>query len=277
MYRATFVIGVLCLLVCRPSFGEDKKIFSGPQVGEKLPSFSARIVTGEEVGKDVDPIKRAGGKPIMLVFIHEFNEPVIHMMLTLSRYVETRKPDDLAMHVVWLTDDPGQLEQRLKRARWAPKKTSMSVFTKGPEGPGNYGLNRKIMMTVLIAKENKVAANYALLQPSVRADAVPILESLVKVIGGKAPDLAQLTRRRNTPQRTLGNLLEAMLAPGAEDEGVIAAAKKIEAVVKERREVKLFLGRRAKELIESNRFKDRNPKALEYLRKWAKEYQSREE
>ena len=57
-------------------------------------------------------------------------------------------------------------------------------YTEGKEGPGSYGLNRNVTLTILVGKEGKVTANFALVQPSTQADLPKILEEVAKVAGG---------------------------------------------------------------------------------------------
>ena len=42
----------------------------------------------------------------------------------------------------------------------------MVISLDGIEGPGNYGLNRKVTLTLLVAKGTKVVANFAIVQPN---------------------------------------------------------------------------------------------------------------
>src|SRR5262249_24021907 len=55
----------------------------------------------------------------------------------------------------------------------------------GLEGPGNYGLNKDCLMTIVVAKEDKVTASFALVQPGI-ADAPKVLEALASA----SPDLS---------------------------------------------------------------------------------------
>src|SRR5688572_29609439 len=81
-----------------------EELFSGPQVGEKLPSFKVRGVLGDE-GKELDFMKQADGKPIVLVFVHDVNRPSIGMARVLTAYTVSRAKDGLNTGVVWLSDD----------------------------------------------------------------------------------------------------------------------------------------------------------------------------
>ena len=55
-----------------------------------------------------------------------------------------------------------------------------------PEGPGNYGLNKDCLMTIVTAKDNTVVANFALVQPGI-ADAPKVLAALAKPAATEPP------------------------------------------------------------------------------------------
>ncbi len=58
-------------------------------------------------------------------------------------------------------------------------------------------------------------------------------------------------------------------------EEIVRSATAIEKFIKDRREEWLRIGRFADEFVDADREREPNPKALEYLRKWAEEYRSR--
>src|SRR5262245_157600 len=118
---------------------DTKKIFSGPQPGEKLQPLKVRIVIGENAGKEVDIVSGARGKPAFLVFMNEWNEEVAELMRVITLYAEQRANPQLVTAVVWLATDPSDLEPKLERARPnMPRKTPVSISLDGPEGPGAY-------------------------------------------------------------------------------------------------------------------------------------------
>ncbi|MGN6544238.1 MAG: hypothetical protein ACTHK7_04260, partial [Aureliella sp.] len=171
----------------------DEPIFSGPQPGEPLPGLTVRGVFDDAAGKEFDFVARAAGKPIVLIFIHDATRPSIAMTRVLSAYTLTRAKDGLATGIVWLDDDPTAAENTLKRIRHAlTPGAPIGISLDGREGPGSYGLNRNVMLTILVAKENKVTANFALVQPSIQADLPKILKAIVDAAGGTAPKLEEL-------------------------------------------------------------------------------------
>ena len=159
----------------------------------------SKVTAAFDAGTDYDLVTRAGGKPILLVFIHDLltnktDEPSLGLAYVLMQYAAERHETGLVRGIVCTTDDVTALRAFMTKVRRVfPKNdTPIGISPDGLEGPGAYGLNRNVRMTVLIAKDNKVTASFALVQPSIRADAPKILAELVKVIGGKPPRLWQL-------------------------------------------------------------------------------------
>ena len=56
-------------------------------------------------------------------------------------------------------------------------------------------MNKECLLTVVLARENKVAANFALLQPGM-ADAPKIIAAIAKVINDTHPPTAEVLRER---------------------------------------------------------------------------------
>lgn len=245
-------------------------VFSGPQPGEKLPPLKVRIVLGDKAGEKVDIVSDARGKPTFLIFMNEWNEDVAELMRVLTLYAEQKGKPELVTAVVWLTSDPNDLGAKLERARpHMPRNTPVGMSLDGPEGPGAYGLNRHVQMTILVADRNVVTSNFALVQPSINGDAVNVLRALVKVIGGKPPTLAEILSPRE--QQIVTTRIELMVDKSASDERVQQLARDLESFVRSRPEAKRTLGQRSSEIVKSGRFNDRT-KAIGHLHNWAKEY-----
>ena len=196
------LLALVIAVVAIPLRAEDKAEFSGPQVGEKLTPFAAKTVLGGEAGKDLDLVKSAGGKPVLIVFVHEVNRPTVGLARVLGLFAAKKKEAGLTGGVVFLTADPTATEDWMKRAAGAlPGGVPVGISTDGQEGPGAYGLNRKVQMTVLVGKEDKVTANFALVQPSVQADGPKIAQAIVDVLGGGKGPTAEELQNLGGPMR----------------------------------------------------------------------------
>jgi hypothetical protein len=88
-------------------------------------------------------------------------------------------------------------EQKAKNAAGSLKLNSrLGLSLDGAEGPGNYGLNKDCLMTIIVAKDDTVTANFAFSQPGI-ADAPKVLDALAKVSGdANPPTVEELNQRQ---------------------------------------------------------------------------------
>lgn len=280
--------GVL-LLACQAVAFADEPVFSGPQVGEKLPSFKAKGVFGDLAGKEFDLIKRADGKPVALIFFHARTRPAFGLTNTIMKYAASKSKDGLESAVIFLTDDPTKTEKWLQVVqKHLAKGVTHGISTDGKEGPGSYGLNRNVALTILIGKAGKVTANFALVQPSLQSDGPKILKAIVDATGGgKVPSIAELAgrrykakaspgknkqaRRQNDPKLT--SLLRAVINKQASEEDVEKAAAEVEKYVTKNETARIQLGRITNTVVNGGKLSNYGTEAAQkILRRWAKEY-----
>jgi hypothetical protein len=264
--------------------------FSGPQAGEKLPPFKVRGVFDPHAGKEIDFVEMAKDKPVVLVFVHDVNRQSIAMTRVLTSYAKSREKDGLTTGVVWLSDDATEAENELKRIKHAlTDGVPVGISLDGKEGPGKYGLNRKVTLTILVGNKNKVTANFALVQPSLQADLPKVLEAVVKEVGGKAPKLEEIEGMPKAMAKgrepkgkeqdpNLRGLLTPVIKRDATPEEVDQAAKALEEYLAQNEATKAEVGAIANRIIDAGKLTDYGtPKAQEYLKKWAKEYAPKKE
>jgi hypothetical protein len=270
----------------KPAFGQDPVVeaalFSGPQVGEALPAFTVRGVFDQDAGKELNFVASADGRPIVLIFVHDVTRPSISMTRILSQYTASRAPDGVTTGVVWLDDDATAAENQLKRIRHAlAANAPIGVSVDGREGPGSYGLNRNVMLTILVGNQGKVTANYALVQPSLQVDLPKILASVVEVAGGEVPKLEDLEGMNETMRRQVASpqspemrpLLMPLIRRDASPEQVDEAARVIESRASKEPAIAKEIGRIANTIIRAGKLTNYGtPRAQEYLEKWGREF-----
>jgi hypothetical protein len=265
----------------------DDPVYSGPQPGEKLPAFIARGVFDDDAGKDIDFIGQAGQDPVVLIFLHDVNRQSISMTRVLSQYTSERTEGKITTGVILLHDDVTEAESVLKRIRHAlAPKAPVAISLDAKEGPGSYGLNRNVMLTILVGNKGVVTSNFALIQPSLQADLPKILEAVVAEAGGQIPRLEDLagvgamTRTNpnpNAPRTEETPNLRPLLAPvirrDATEKEVEAAAAKVEDAADKDEGVRKEVGRIANTIIDAGKLADYGtPRCQEFLKKWAKAY-----
>jgi hypothetical protein len=154
------------------------KDVSGPQVGDKLTSFTMRGVLDDEAGKQIDLVKDAAGRPLVIYFLHERTRPSVALARQVLEGAANRKADGLEAGLVLLTDDVAAMEDWVKMVpQVLPRGVPIGISTDGPTGPPAYNLNRNVVVTIIVAKDNRVLANFALAQPMLD-DASKITEAI---------------------------------------------------------------------------------------------------
>ena len=167
---------------------EENKIFSGPQPGEKLPPLNATSIVGESEGKTLDFAKTDG--QLLILFLQGEDGAGLRGLYDISRMIAkiaNESKQELQMNVVFLGDDPDALKQSVSGvargiAQSMSKNVLLGISPDGREGPGNYGLNRNVEQTILIAKDGKVLHNFAFTQPTVYADP-HVLGAIAQALG----------------------------------------------------------------------------------------------
>ena len=315
MFSHFYLRRLTCTWVCAvgvfacSAHGEDE-VFSGPQVGEKLPGLQVQVLASksgdrsevqESQSEVCDPVADAGDGPVMLVFLHELTRPGFGLARAVANFAAERSEQKIKTSVIFLTDD---LTATRKRASGISQHFSADVTygisPDGKEGPGAYGLNRNVTLTVLVGDEGKVTENFALVQPQLQADGPKILEAIVAVTGGgDVPDVADLApsyaRRmqaermqqagrgrgaegrdasgRGAQDARLTSLLRSVINKQATPEEVQSAAKKVEAYVEENAAAKKELARIVHTVVNSGRISNYGSvTAQQVLRRWMKGY-----
>ncbi len=267
----------------------QEPIFSGPQVGEKLPQLPAKGLTGEQKGHPFEVLEKIENRPALLVFFHSLTRPAFGMTRALAKFAETKEEAGLQTFVIFLTDDPTATEKwSAILPKQMPSGPTYCISTDGIEGPGAYGLNRNMILTILVAKQGIVTANSALAQPQLQVDGPSILQAIVDATGGgSVPSIAELEqsqmamnpnmRSRNAapkqddPQFTA--LLRKVINKQADEATVKKAAADVEAYVAEHEFARAELARISTTIVGSDKLANYGTAAAqEILRQWAKKY-----
>ncbi len=282
-FAAACILLVVFIIFCIASDAQEDKVYSGPQEGEVLPAFTVQGVY-DDAEKELDYVTEAGKEPLLLIFVHDVNRQSISMTRVLSQYAKERSSDGLQAGVIFLDRDPLEAESRLQRIRHAlTPGVRTSYSPEGLEGPGELGLNRRVMLTVLLAKSGVVVANFAMIQPSLNVDLPKIVASVCDAIGGEPPKIEDLLRDGGMSGMRTANAtaeapnLRALVGPlirlDASPVEVDRIATDIEEQASRDDAIRRELGRIASTIVKSGKLSNYGTeKAREYLAKWAKEF-----
>jgi len=210
---------------------DKDKVFSGPQPGEKATSFEVRELTARGPGAKRDPLKEAGDRPVALVFLHGVERSMVPLMRVVDRYGAEQKTK-MVTEFVFLASDPIVAERNLPRTIGALRMNERASYSlDGIEGPGNYGLNKKCLITIVLTKGGRVAANFALVQPGI-ADGPAVVAAMAKLAGDKNPPAAEALLARPGQGRPMRRPLDLAKLDIETDAGRRASIEKLIAEVR---------------------------------------------
>ena len=200
MHRALLL---LCAGLTTVSLHSADTIFSGPQPGEKLTPFKVNALKGARAGTERDPITAHQGAATALVFIHGVERSLVPLLRAVDTYGASNVAR-LRTEIIFLNADRIAGEQRTKAAANSLRLQSpVGLSPDGAEGPGNYGLNKDCLMTIVASRSNVVFTNFALVQPGI-ADAPRVIAALAKLIGDTNPPSAEVLLASGSPGRMDG-------------------------------------------------------------------------
>ena len=279
---------IMMLLISGIAAAEEP-LFSGPQVGEELRPFEAQAAFGNSEKESA--LNGTTDSPIVIIFVHQVTRPSIGLTRLLMEFAASKEQDGLKSRLVFLTDEVTETTAFLNRARHAlPQGVTPLISTEGIEGPGAYGLNRKMTLTVLVGSKGVVTANFPLVQPSVQADAPKIGFEIAKVLGGsEAPTLQEMGFiEPRMPMQRAGQhpeqdaIYRQMMAPviqkSATAEEVVAAASEVEKFAAKHSWFRQRVYDASRRISESPRLKDYGTTEVQdFLKKWAREFAPKED
>ncbi len=177
----------------------QERIFSGPQVGEKIKPFKALHVQAEKTKElEVAKGRKAEGnttieQTTLICFVHKLStdDRILYGLPLVDFYLAKHK--DVSSHFVLLSNEREKMTKMLRG--WARgslfKKAIVSLSADGAEGPGYYGLNRNVAMTVVVARGNTVVSNLVFKAVNAK-DLEKIMVAVAKAAGKPVPKLAKV-------------------------------------------------------------------------------------
>lgn len=163
-------------------------VFSGPQPGEQLRGFSVTPPTRTGRDEDFDPVALAAGKPHFLMFVDDADLVEDITAWAAVRNIRNNSRTGLAATAVILSHDRATIDDNFfnssKMAYILSRICQIGYAPEGRDGPGAYGLDRNIRMTILITDaKGKVLYNFPYRVAPVDFPDPAVMGALAEVVG----------------------------------------------------------------------------------------------
>jgi hypothetical protein len=167
---------------------EDLK--SGLQPGDSIGAFDVEKCGGAaddgvKVGSKLCYRCRLGARPMVMVFTKNADDKLAKLVAELDKTVTDKADTKLAAFVNLIGEDAADLKTKVEKFEKDHKagKIALVVPKDQPNGPESYKLSKDADVTVIIAKDGKVAANHALKADGLNDEAIKkIIADATKVV-----------------------------------------------------------------------------------------------
>ncbi|MEZ5940203.1 MAG: hypothetical protein R3C18_02345 [Planctomycetaceae bacterium] len=136
---------------------------SGPIADSVVPKLEVFAVAGDTSGEAVEFVEKRESKPTLYCFIpaDKFSRPTARLMRTLDDKLSGVASDGHIV-AVWITGDAEMSKEYLGRVNMSLKlsSTTLCVYEKDANGPGEWGINSDASITVVVTKEGKVKGSF---------------------------------------------------------------------------------------------------------------------
>lgn len=202
--RAMFVASIFCGV---PFSGVAGEIVSGRVAGTKLTPVRAYAPLGAYAGREFDAAAEIGDRPGALLFLHEMTRNTYHVIRGLDELASEYALAGFRSFTLRLADDRTAAETAIiarngkdtggHRFSVAGKfgalqlRNPITLSLDGLDGPGNYALNRKAVLTLVMVNGGKAVRSVAFTDTGAR-DMAMVRKLVEETIGPIPQDDAAL-------------------------------------------------------------------------------------
>lgn len=155
----------------------SQDLTTGPAAGAPLTPVLAYGAGGNHAGpyagREFDAIKEIGDGPGALLFIHELTRNILPVIRGVDQAGSEYSVMGFKSFTLMLSPDRTSAEGRLKAANGSLKLRNPIVLNlDGAEGPGNYALNRKAALSLILVNKGKVVRTHAFTDVNQKDEAI---------------------------------------------------------------------------------------------------------
>jgi len=139
-----------------------RSIQSGRQVGQKIPSFYVRVVTGPLRNKSVCYVCRNGSRPCVMILFRKLEPGLTPLLKQIDRQVDRNRASGLKGFGVLISPQPSQAISKLQTLSFNNKiRLPLTVGTDAVSAPSCQNVHPEATVTVVLYHRQRVIQTYA--------------------------------------------------------------------------------------------------------------------
>jgi hypothetical protein len=193
----TFLWALLVVLAAAPSFGLDdapaswaearkEPLQSGLKVGDKIPTFYVRAVTGPLKNKSVCYVCRNGDRPVLMIFVRQITPELKRLLKGIDDEVDRHRAAGLRSFAVFLAGENEELLPQVQTLAFDEKiNLPLTIAAAPSDGSAGRTIHPDAAVTVILYRDQTVTANFALRAAELNDDTI---EAILKSTRALAAD-----------------------------------------------------------------------------------------
>ncbi len=162
-------LGAASALSDEPSMGvTSNNAITAEKVGDEVPSFYVRAVTGPLAGKSVCYVCRHGDRPVVMVLVRELGADLTALLKELDRCVNQHRADGLRCFAVLVTGTPQREAPRLQTLAF-DEKLELPLTLAGEAAALNIEPDAAI--TAILYEDRRIVSRFSFRSGTCDADA----------------------------------------------------------------------------------------------------------
>lgn len=169
------------------SDAEAVSLESGPEVGEYVPTFYSRAVTGPLMNKSVCYVCRNGQRPVVAVYVRRFEPKLKSLLQNIDRVVDRNRVIGLRSFGVKLGEDPFRDVSAVQTFSFNNKiAMPLTVASDAVGVPSCQNIHHEAAVTVVLYRKRRVEESFAFRAGELSTDDVRTVIARVKEFAGES-------------------------------------------------------------------------------------------
>jgi len=135
---------------------------SGLQVGEKVPTFYVRAITGPLKNKSVCYVCRNGDRPVAMLFVRQITPELKTLLKKIDEEVDSHRASGLRSFAVFVAGDGKELLPQVQTLAFDEKISLPLTIAAAPsDGSAGRSIHPDAAVTIVLYRDQTVTANFA--------------------------------------------------------------------------------------------------------------------
>lgn len=187
LWRACLVVVCFSVLIANGFANEMQALISGRSVGEHVPQFYVRAVTGPLMNKSVCYVCRNGDRPVAMIFLRDVVPGTADLLKQLDQFVDQNRAVGLRGFGVLLSENQRVATSKLQTLAF-DNQLSLPLTMAHPqvESAENQNLHPHAAVTVVLYHDHTVTASYAFRETEITRERIAQVMTGVRDLIAKA-------------------------------------------------------------------------------------------